>query len=204
MSTNESSNGNPSDPNAVMMHELAALRNDWWWLLVLGIGLIVLGTVAISATPFVTVVTVVFFGVLLLIGGVAQIVAAFWEGKWSGLLLHLLVGILYVVIGFLITESPVESAAGLTLVIAAFLMVGGIFRIVAALALRFHNWGWTLLSGFISLMLGVLIFKQWPASGLVVIGLFIGIEMLFNGWTWVMLSLDIRRLPVEEESAESA
>ena len=180
------------------LHELQSLRSEWHWLLALGIALITLGTIAIGTSFFVSIVTVVMFGVLLLIGGIVQIVNSFWVGRWSGFLLHLLIGILYFVVGALIIDSPLESAIALTLMVAAFLVVGGLFRIIAALVLRFPNWGWPMLNGLISLLLGILIYKQWPASGLWVIGLFVGIEMIFNGWAWVMLALDLRSITAEK------
>ena len=75
------------------------------------------------------------------------------------------------------------------------MIVGGIFRVIAALSHRFPGWEWVLLNGGISLMLGLLIYKQWPQSGLWFIGLYIGIEMIFNGWAWIALAIGIRKLP---------
>ena len=135
------------------------------------------------------------FGVIMLIGGISQVVIAFWAGRWSGFLLQVLVGILYVVVGFMVIDAPVASAASLTLVIAAFLFIGGVIRIVVAMAERFPGWGWVLLNGAVTLLLGLLIYKQWPLSGVFVIGLFVGIEMIFNGWYWVMLSIGLKKSP---------
>ena len=84
----------------------------------------------------------------------------------------------------------------MTLIIAIFLIISGIFRIVSALSERFTGWGWVLLNGGVSLLLGLLIYKQWPLSGLWVIGLFVGIDLIFNGWAWIMLSLAMRKPPV--------
>jgi uncharacterized membrane protein HdeD (DUF308 family) len=81
------------------------------------------------------------------------------------------------------------------LVAAIFLMVGGVFRIISALADRFSGWGWVLLNGVVTLMLGILIYKGWPETGLWAIGLFIGIEMIFNGWAWIMLAAVLRSAP---------
>ena len=176
-------------------HELAHMQDNWWWFLALGIGWIVLGTISLSCTPFTTFVTVALFGVIMLIGGISQVVSAFWAGRWSGFLLQVLVGILYVVVGFMVIDAPVASAASLTLVIAAFLFIGGMIRIVVAMAERFPGWGWVLLNGAVTLLLGLLIYKQWPLSGVFVIGLFVGIEMIFNGWYWVMLSIGLKKSP---------
>ena len=180
-----------------LRHELAEIRANWVGFLVLGILLIVLGTFLIVAPWIGTLATVWLLSVLLIVSGVAQFVGAFWVRRWSGFFLSLLAGVLYVAIGVLIFDRPVAAAEGLTLVIAAFLVVGGVFRIAAALSMRFESWLWSLISGVIALLLGVLIWRQWPEASLWVIGLFVGIEVLFNGWTWVMLALGLRRLPKE-------
>ncbi len=193
------SDTSPSDsevsPEKVVCHELAAMQKNWWWFLALGIGWVVLGTIALSSSLLVSLVAVALFGVLMLIAGIAQVVSAFWSGKWSGAMVQLLVGILYTVVGFMIFDKPGEAAVGLTLLIAGFLIIGGIIRIVLALSEQFSGWGWVLLNGIVTLLLGILIFKQWPLSGAWVIGLFVGIEMIFNGWYWIMLSLGIRKSP---------
>ena len=77
------------------------------------------------------------------------------------------------------------------LLMAAFFVISGTFRIVASLHMRFANWGWSLLSGFVSLLLGMLIWTNWPCST-IMIGVFIGLELIFNGWAWVMFSLMVR------------
>ena len=74
-------------------------------------------------------------------------------------------------------------------------MVGGIFKIVAALSYRFGAWGWSLASGIIDLILGVMIWQEWPASALWVIGLFLGINLVFRGINWIALGLALRALP---------
>ena len=195
----------PSSPDDVLRpplrHELAALRSQWWCLLLLGIAQILFGTAACSTAFLVSVVTVMMFGLLLLVGGIAQVIGAFWAGQWSGFFLHLLVGLLYIVNGYLIVDSPLDSTVALTLLLAAMLIFIGIFRIIVALAVRFHHWGWPLLNGVVSLLLGLMIYKQWPASGLWVIGLFIGIELIFNGWSWVMLAIGLARFARRQRRA---
>jgi uncharacterized membrane protein HdeD (DUF308 family) len=187
--------GGPTPLATALRHELHAMRKDWWWFLLLGLALVVLGTAALGSAVFVSEVAVVFFGLLLLAGGIALVVSSFWTGQWSGFLVNLLVGLLYLVTGIFIIHAPLEGAVALTLLLALMFFVGGLFRIVAALILRYPMWGWSLASGIISVMLGVMISRQWPASGLWVIGMFVGIELIFTGWTWVMLSMGLRALP---------
>jgi uncharacterized membrane protein HdeD (DUF308 family) len=169
--------------------DAGALRRNWGWFFVLGVLEIILGTIAIGASVVATVVTVVFFGWLLLIGGVLSAVHAFWRKRWRGFFLDLVTGVLYAVAGFLMVAEPLAAAASLTLLIAMLLLIGGIFRIVVALSGHLEHWGWVLLNGVITAALGVMIWRQWPSSALWVIGMFIGIEMIFYGWSLVMLSL---------------
>jgi len=165
------------------------VREGWGWFLALGILMLILGIAALGMEVALTITSMIFFGAMLLAGGVLEIIAAFRGLGWSGLLYHLLVGILYLVVGLLALMNPVEAAASLTLLIAAAFMVGGFFRIFASLSLRFHNWGWALLSGIVAVLLGLIIWRQWPVSGLYIIGLFIGIELILNGWAMIMFSV---------------
>lgn len=189
-----SANGFPYFLSGVA-EDLQDLHRNWGWFLVLGIALIVLGVFAIGAACIATLATVMTFGILLLAGGAVEIVSSFWARRWGGFFLHLLAGILYVVIGFLMVSRPLVAAAGLTLMLAALFFVGGMFRIVAALSHRFHGWGWVLFNGIITLVLGVMIWREWPEASFFIIGLFLGIELIFDGMSWMMLGLAARNIP---------
>ena len=89
--------------------------------------------------------------------------------------------------------TPGITLAALTLLIAAFFLSSGLFKIIGALVSRFKGWGWYFLSGLISLALGILILVHWPSSSLWVIGLFIGIDLIFVGWSLVMISLFVKK-----------
>ena len=180
--------------------ELDNLKRNWGWYLPLGILLILLGVVAIGSSMLMTIVSVEVFGWLLIVGGAFEAVHAFWRKEWGGFFLDLLAGILYLVVGFMLVANPAASAVTLTLLIAMFLIVSGIFRVVSCVGARPPHWGWLLLSGALNLLLDALIWQQWPVSGLWVIGLFVGIEMLLNGWSLVMLSISAKNLPIGEGS----
>ena len=179
----------------LLRHELDVLHGNWGWYLVLGIALIALGTFVIGAPWMGTLASVTFLGVLLVVGGAFEILGAFWSRRWSGFFANLLMGILYLAVGIICLDRPVQAAADLTILIAAFLIVGGLFRVVSAISARHAHWGWIFFNGVIDLVLGVMIWRQWPGSALWVIGLFVGIEMLFAGWTWVMLAFALKGLP---------
>lgn len=186
----------PSFPRMVP-HELEHLRSHWLWVLLLGVLLVAAGVAAIivpPATVGTTLAVTIVLGALLMVAGVAMIVSAFWIGKWSGFLIQVLVGLLYVACGFVMTEKPVVSAVAMTVFIALSFIVLGAFRSVGALVLRFPQWGWSLLNGVITFLAGVIIYRQLPFDALWVIGLLVGLEMLFNGWMWIMLALALRNL----------
>src|SRR5262249_15382283 len=120
---------------------------------------------------------------------------AFWAGKWSGMLIHMLIGVLYAVVGWMIIDAPpINTMVLITKFIAIFLVVSGVFRIVAALVMRFQDWGCALLNGGITFLLGIIINRQRPEAAFWVLGVCVGIEMLFKGWAWIMLALGPRAL----------
>ena len=125
----------------------------------------------------------------------ATLVGAFWTGKWGGFLVNLLVGLLYVAAGFVVSERPGISILLVTVFVAVSFMVMGIFRVLAAMVIRFPQWGWTLLNGCVTFLAGLVIYRQLPQSAVWVIGLLVGLEMLFNGWAWIMLALEIKQIP---------
>ena len=179
----------------VIRHELQAIRGKWIWLVVLGIALIVLGTVLLASPVIATLATVTVLGVLILAGGVIETVGAFWCHEWSGFFLALLSGILGLVVGLMLLGNPIQGGLTLTILLASFLFVGGIFKAVAAIAHRFEGWGWLLLSGVIDVVLGVLIWRELPMSGLTIIGVLIGISLIFRGVSWLMVGFALKRLP---------
>jgi uncharacterized membrane protein HdeD (DUF308 family) len=182
---------------ALLHQEFRHLRSYWFWFLALGILLVICGTIAVAVPPIATAAAIDVLAILFLIAGVAEIVSSFWVGKWSGLLVHLLVGILYIAAGFVITEKPFATLSFLTLFIAVWFIVTGAFRALAAMMIRFPQWGWALLNGVVTLLLGIYIERHYPMSKLWVIGLLVGVELLFAGWTWIMLALAIRSIPAE-------
>jgi uncharacterized membrane protein HdeD (DUF308 family) len=172
---------------------MEALSRNWGWLLAFGILMIILGVFAIGAPVVATIAVQFALGWILVIGGVAEGIHAFMAQGWRGFLFELLSAILYLVVGVLLLVNPVGGALALTVVLAVFLIVEGIFKIVMALRVRDHGgWGWLLASGILSLVLGFLIWAEWPASGLWIIGLLVGIQLLFTGWSLVMLALAAR------------
>jgi uncharacterized membrane protein HdeD (DUF308 family) len=175
-----------------VLHELEQLREHWLLLLILGIGLVVVGAMAIISSFIATLATVTFFGTLLFVGGVLELVNAVTCRNWRGFFVYLLIGILFTVVGLIMMNHPLAAAAGLTLMLAAAFMVGGAIRIIAAAVEHFHGWPWVMVNGFITLFLGIYIWRHFPEAAFWVIGLFVGIDLIFCGWSWIMLAIGIR------------
>ncbi|MGB7934735.1 MAG: HdeD family acid-resistance protein [Gammaproteobacteria bacterium] len=175
------------------------LKKKWGWLLALGVLLIALGTLGLWMSFAMTLVTVKLFGALLMVGGVFQLLNAFQLKGWKSVLWHVLIALLYIAAGIVIFTDPVFASLSLTIALAWILIAVGVMRIFMSFQLRpASGWGWPLVSGLISILLGAMILAQWPASGFWVIGLFVSIEMIVNGWSSVFVALAARKAVTTE------
>lgn len=167
---------------------------NWGWLLALGILFIVLGTLALGLSMAVTVATVLFFGILLAISGVFQFVDAFKYRGWKSIILHDLIALLYIVAGVILIRQPLAGSMVLTAILGGIFLALGILRIAMGVQLgrAGFSWLWLVFAGLVSLVLGGMIFFQWPTSALWVIGLLVAIEMIFHGWSFVMMALALK------------
>jgi uncharacterized membrane protein HdeD (DUF308 family) len=179
-------------PTRAPYDEPATLQRHWWLLFALGLVSVVVGLLAISSTFIVTMASVVVFGVLLLVAGFTELIHAVMVRNLRGFAMHLIAAVLYLLVGLFMLEDSIRAAAVLTLLLAASFFVGGLIRIVYSLVEHFPAWPWVLLNGVVDLFLGVLIWRGWPESSLWVVGLFVGLELLFHGWSWVILALTVR------------
>ena len=160
---------NPPLPHADA-HLPFALMEDaqqhWGRLLAVGLVLTALGAVGIVASTFFTLASVVLLGWLLTFAGAVVLWHAFSAPRWTGVLLQAAMGTLNLVVGAICIWQPVEAAQALTLLIAASLIVQGIFRLASAFASQVDGRGWLVMSAIVTLVLGGLIFSQWPAASL--------------------------------------
>jgi uncharacterized membrane protein HdeD (DUF308 family) len=168
----------------------------WGWVLALGLLSIILGASGIVFVVAFTLASVLVFGALALIAGGLLL----WHGlsrdgrRWSGRALQLFLGMAYLVLGGLLLWDPVSGSISLTLLLAAFLVAVGISRLAYAWKCRRQHWRWklALAGGLIDLLLAGVIFYGWPGTGLWVIGLFVAIELLLNGWFLAAVALAAR------------
>lgn len=174
-------------------HEIEARgRRSINWLRALGVFWIILGSIAVVATFAATMATVLLIGVLLLLAGLGQF-AQLWADRSPHPGWQLLTGALYSVAGVLLILDPVSGAIGLTLLIAILFLAGGALRLAMAVTARGLGFpaGWHLAGGVLNLILAALIFAGWPETGTWVIGLFVGIELLFGGLTLLLAPITI-------------
>ena len=169
------------------------LTRNWGWLLALGILFVVLGFIGLGMVVGLTLVSVLFIGVLLIIAGASQIVDTFKSKQWRAAVWHTLIAILYLIGGGFVIYDPILASTLITALIAWILIFIGIIRLLMANVLREdRGWGWLVFAGLMAIILGVLILLQWPYSGMWVLGLFIAIEMLVNGWAYIFIAIAAR------------
>jgi uncharacterized membrane protein HdeD (DUF308 family) len=184
---------------------LAPLRAKWGWIVALGVIYVIAGFVAFGSVVLATVASVFIVGVMMLVAGIAEVLNAFQIKTWGKFFLWLLLGALYIVAGFVTFTNPLLSAVVLTLMLGAALVVSGAMRIVLAFSMK-EGAPWILvaLSGAITFLLGLLILARWPVSSLYILGLFLGIDLIFAGVSWISIGLGLKRRtsePVRETSS---
>lgn len=156
----------------------------------LAVLLVVAGAAAIAFPVVSTLAVELWTAIAFAIAGVAQTVHAFAARQWSGFLWGLLVGLLYLAAGIVLWRNPIGGVITLTVFLAAVLVVDGVFRSILAFQIQpLPGWFWLLLGGLVSIVLGVMIWQQLPSSALSVLGLLLGINLVFSGFTFLMLAM---------------
>ena len=174
---------------------LQKLSANWGWMLALGILMVLLGFAGLGATFVVTLATVTFFGFLFIIGGVIQFIEAIRLKETKSPIGGVIIALLYIISGIIMVRNPLLASATFTLFIAWSLILVGFSHAFLAFKMRgINGWVWMFINGVVSFLLGVIIWSHWPVSGLWVIGLFIAIELLLNGWSMIMLSFAVKNV----------
>ena len=187
-----------SMPSGTEPHTLAAglkvLRKSSGWIIALGIVAMIGGVIALGSVVMATASAVVIVGFMMLMAAAAELVAAFNAKDWSHRILWLLLGALYVFAGLVCLQNPFEAATLLTLMLGIALIVGGLLRIFLATQMKQGTpWVWVVISGVITFLLGLMIVAKWPASSFYVLGIFLGIDLIFIGSTWLAVGLALRK-----------
>ena len=165
------------------------------WYILAAVLFILLGLFAIIEPATAVVGIAWLLGWLLLIGGVAHFIATFKGGSAKRLSLQILSAIAFVLGGLYILTHPLLAIGTLTALLAVVLLAAGVFDIITYFRLqREHPSGWILLNGIVALLLGGLIWAQWPSSSAWAIGTLVGVNLLMTGITRLIFGWAGRRL----------
>jgi membrane protein HdeD len=175
-----------------MMTELKIPKGNW--LFVTGLALVLLGIGAMISPAFAGNTVVYLIGALMLITGLIQLLAAWQEETWREKLANLTLGGIAAVGGIAVLAHPFYGLAALTLVLAIFFCIEGVWKIVSSFSYRpVPGWLALILSGVLDLILGILIWRQWPVSGLWAVGILVGVNLFSTGIAFLALALTWKR-----------
>jgi len=184
-----------SSLSEVFLAGLEQVRKSWGWFLLFGILLMTLGAVCIVKAQTATTFSILTLGWVLLVSGVLWLVNSFYAFSWHGFFLYLLNAIIRGVTGYLLIRHPNAGAEGVTMLLAALFIVGGLFRVIGAGVIQFPRWGWMVFAGLVSVALGVYLMVIWQTASTFFIGMIIGIDLIFDGASLVGFATAIHSLP---------
>ena len=175
-----------------IIQESIALRDHWVAYLIEGILLVILGAAAIVVPVWATLTVTIFLGWLFLFSGIFGLITTFWLRQAPGFWWSLLSAVLGIVVGALLIGWPISGAISLTLVLIAYFVIEGIFEIMFGLEhkrLLSGRWGWLVLNGVIDLVLAGIIVFGLPGTAVWVLGLLVGVDLVFGGSALIALAL---------------
>ncbi|EYR79183.1 MULTISPECIES: HdeD family acid-resistance protein [unclassified Shinella] len=176
------------------MNPLSDVRAKWGWFVALGVVLLVFGGIAAANLFWATVASVYYVGMLMIVGGAVHLAHAFQVKAWRETIAWALSALLYLAAGVLAFVNPVLTSAVLTLLMAAALLVAGLFRIFAALRVRPEKgWGWLLAGGIVTALAGLVFLIGWPVNSLWLLGLFLAFDLAMQGWALIAFGLALRK-----------
>lgn len=183
----------PIPPNVDLKEAIALLRSRWPWIVAFGVVSALLGVIALTLVGATTLASVYLIALFIIFIGGSEIVLAFNSHIWSNRILLVLVGLLYIVVGAFALANPLTGAAGFTLMLGASLFATGALRIYFGAKLPHGPSGYVVFAGIITTLLGLLILFGWPENSIFVLGLFLGVDLLFYGASWIAFGLSLRK-----------
>jgi len=168
-----------------------------------GIISIVFGIIGTFMSTQMTIASMLVFGILIIAVGMMFLVEAFSAPDWKEKLMDLLVSLLYIACGIFMVVYPEQSAIGFTFFIAAIFIAIGVIRMVIGFQYKdeLKQWGWIVFLGVLDIILGIMIYMQWPESGLWVIGLFLSIALIVQGIAAIIISKNVKKVQNEVKEA---
>ncbi|RUU44354.1 HdeD family acid-resistance protein [Mesorhizobium sp. M6A.T.Ce.TU.002.03.1.1] len=178
----------------VLKDAIGQTQAKWGWFVGLGVLLLILGGIAFGNLFIATVASVYVVGWLMLMAGVIEIMHALGVKTWSRFFYWLLSGLLYAVAGFFAFYNPLLASAVLTFLLAVALLASGVLRAWVGYKHRpAKGWGWLVAAGIISALAGLVIAMGWPVNSVWVLGLFLAIDLIFQGWAFIAVGLALKK-----------
>lgn len=174
--------------------ELTKVRENWGWLVAMGIITVIIGMVAIGM-PIATAIAIdLLIAWLFIFGGTVQFIHAVKSQSKRGRFLAIVTSLCALGVGILMLLYPLKGVLTLTLVLGTFFFAEGILRVAQAINMeRGSGRGWILFNGIVDAFLGVLIWSRWPSSAAWLIGLLVGIDLMLSGWSMIVLAAISRK-----------
>ena len=170
------------------------VRQASTWSILCGVGLIVLGVLAVGSPVLAALVVNAAIAWLIVLAGAVHLSLAFYSHTAGSVLWKLLVGLAYIVFGIYLIAHPTLGVVTLTLVLASLFLIEGILDISLFFQMRaMRGSGWILADGIITLALGLMIYLRWPSSSNWAIGTLVGASLIVSGVTRLMLSFAVRK-----------
>ena len=180
---------------AMTMGTIGEVKKHSGWFIALGI-LFLIGGVFAIAMPFIAgLAATTIFAIVLVWLGIVQLIHAFSVKSWSGFVWDLVIGLIMLIGGISMWVNPVVGAATLTLFVAATFIAKGVFQVILGFRMRPHDgWGWMLVAGVLDIIVGLIIWLNWPVSTVWALGTLAGISLIFTGWSYIMVAAAARRI----------
>ena len=170
--------------------------------IVSGVILLIAGMLAIGSPLVAGLSITIMVGAMLAVSGIGQCFLAFRTGAFGRGLMVLIVGVLMTITGFYLMQQPVSGLATLTIILMSYLLATGVLEIIVSFQLKPEDgWGLLLFNGFVTLVLGILLWRQFPLSGAWAIGVLFGIKMIFTGWAFIFIGRNVKKIAAETQTA---
>jgi uncharacterized membrane protein HdeD (DUF308 family) len=167
-----------------------AAQRSWWTYALLGVALLIGGIIVLGDIVAASLISAIVISWAIVIAGIVQIVHAFSVRDWGGFFLDQLLGVLYIAVGVILLSNPAAASIKLTFLLGGVLAASGVVRMVLAM---WQDAGWgLLLSGLVAILAGFLILSRLPSSGLWVLGLFLGVDLVVHGGAWIAFAFAVR------------
>lgn len=189
-----------SENTSITSELLEGIKKNARLAVIVGIIMLICGFLAVGSPMVAGVSVTMFVGAMLIVGGIAQCFLAFKAGAFGRGLLIFIVGALTAVAGFYMLNQPLAGLASITIVLAAYFVVTGISELIGAFQARpADGWFVMLVSAIVTLLLGIMIWRQFPFSGGWAVGVLFGVKLIFSGITLIFIGRGVRGVAKDAE-----